>query len=820
MKEDEDETRRVAALVPGTVVAHYRVVEKIGSGGMGEVYLAEDTKLKRRVALKFLSFELSSNSEARARFTREAQSVAALSHPNVVHIYEVGEHVGRPYFAMEYITGHSLHKFAHDDPQPLDRVIDLIIQVCEGLKAAHSKEIVHRDIKASNVVVDDEGRPRLVDFGLASVADDQQLTRTGSTIGTVAYMSPEQAQGKKVDHRSDLFSLGVVLYELLAGRTPFKRNSSAATLQSIVSDEAPPLTRYRGDVPDQLQQVVTKLLKKDPELRYQSADGVLPDLKALRIERTTGPVATVQSPKKRVFPIFAFFMAVVILAAIALVWKPWAARTVVATGEPMIAVLPFENLGNPEDEYFADGITDEITSRLGMIEGMGVTSSKSAIQYKNTPKSSDEIGRELGVDYLLLGTVRWAKGNDVAKVRITPQLIRVADDRQMWSSSYDRALIEVFEVQADIALQIVDQLGLTLVDHSHEELAAKPTNSSDAYDYYLRGLTSFKSESFVRHADNRVALAQMDSAIALDSNFVLAYAWKSIIHSNFGFFGLTFDGSVDYVEHRRLARWSADRALELDSDNAYARLALGHYYNWIETDYEKALTQYKIAQNELHNNPDVLTGIAMVQLRQGRFAEARQNFTRVVDLDPMISQNHFQLALVNRHMRNLQAALASYNRAIELAPNLIQNHDRKIQALIAYTGDLELVEEMLDYARSCLSPSQFAILHVNFIDLLGGNREELIGQLRAAFEDSTVVEESERLRLLIAAYRYFDENELAQKYCDSAVALMESLLKLAPDDPHVHSALGISLACIGECEQAEFHGLKGKELLSIETCHW
>ncbi|MEE8404515.1 MAG: serine/threonine-protein kinase, partial [candidate division Zixibacteria bacterium] len=252
-EEQNDNTKTHVVLTKGTMVAHYRITEKIGAGGMGEVFLAKDTKLGRQVALKFLPVNLAAENEHRARFKREAQAAAKLNHPNIVTIHEVSEFNSRPYIVMEHVEGRSLHDFCHDEPLPTNKIIDTAIQICDGLSKAHKAGIVHRDIKSSNIVVDSDGRPKILDFGLATFKGSEEVTKDGSTIGTVAYMSPEQAQGQKIDHRSDLFSFGIVLYELIAGRTPFKRDSDAATLKAIVNDAAEPLTRYRAEVPDELQ---------------------------------------------------------------------------------------------------------------------------------------------------------------------------------------------------------------------------------------------------------------------------------------------------------------------------------------------------------------------------------------------------------------------------------------------------------------------------------------------------------------------------------------------------------------------------------------
>lgn len=349
----DDNTSTVSVLAAGTKVGHYEIIEKIGAGGMGEVYLAQDTRLDRRVALKFMPAQYASDPDFVSRFRREAQAAARLDHPNIVTVFEVGDYAGRPFIAMQYVDGQNLHDLAHGMPLPLHRTIDMAIQVCEGLQKAHGIGIVHRDIKTANILLDIDRRPKIVDFGLATIQGGEKLTKIGSTIGTVAYMSPEQAQGGEVDQRSDLFSFGVVLYELIAGRTPFRRDSDAATMRAITVDTPEPLARYRANVPDDLQRIVDKLLQRDPALRYQTAGDVAADLKRLAISGSSGQVTPVAVRRSPLWPKIAVGV-VVIAALIMLVMK--------MTGAPD---------GRPRAQVQFTPVTDDGTSYSGAISPDG-----------------------------------------------------------------------------------------------------------------------------------------------------------------------------------------------------------------------------------------------------------------------------------------------------------------------------------------------------------------------------------------------------------------------------------------------------------------
>ncbi|MCH9032197.1 MAG: serine/threonine protein kinase, partial [candidate division Zixibacteria bacterium] len=356
--QDNDSTRTHVILTKGTKVDHYNILERIGAGGMGEVYLALDTNLNRRVALKFMSAVHATDNDLRTRFTREAQASAALSHPNIVHVYEVSEFMGRPYFAMEHIEGKSLYHYSHDDPQPISRILEIAIGICEGLSKAHQMGIVHRDIKSANIILDSDGHPKILDFGLATLKGSSKITKVGSTIGTAAYMSPEQADGKEVDHRSDLFSFGVVLYELIAGRTPFKRDSEPAMLKAIVSDAPEPVARFKSGVPDGLQGIIDKALEKDVRMRYQSAADMLADL--LREKRMMD--SGVSSPSRigsgvgrgQTSPVRRLAISggvIAVLVVVALVLKPWKFEITptdeAQATENRMAVMYFDNLIDP-----------------------------------------------------------------------------------------------------------------------------------------------------------------------------------------------------------------------------------------------------------------------------------------------------------------------------------------------------------------------------------------------------------------------------------------------------------------------------------------
>ncbi|HCV42916.1 MAG TPA: hypothetical protein DGH68_05495, partial [Bacteroidetes bacterium] len=523
----------------GQTISHYRIVEKLGEGGMGVVYKAEDTKLDRLVALKFLPHHLTSSEAEQSRFLQEAKSAAALNHPNVCSVIDIQEARGQQFIVMEYVDGVTLRKKA--PVAKLDEAIGYAVQIGEALQAAHAKGIVHRDVKSENVMVTTDGRVKVMDFGLAKLKGSLKLTKTSSTVGTLAYMAPEQIQGDESDARSDIFSFGVVVFEMLTGKLPFRGEHDAAIMYSIVNEAPDSIEKHRQDTPADLNRIVHRALEKDPADRYQHVDDMVSELRLLQKQsgrivrpessapRFASPPRPKPSSKTRLWVGIGGIVAIAVVAVLVFRNGPFQ-KTEQPSARKMLVVLPFENLGASEQEYFADGITEEITSKLSGLSGLGVIARSSAMQYKKTTKPIKQIGEELGVSFALQGTVRWETSGGATRVRITPQLINIVDGTQMWSQPSEAVFASAFKLQSDIAGQVASALDVTLLQPEKHSLETVPTNNAEAYDSYLRG-----NEYFYRgtaEEDFRMAEQMFQRAVDLDPTFAKAFAKLGFLHSN------------------------------------------------------------------------------------------------------------------------------------------------------------------------------------------------------------------------------------------------------------------------------------------------
>ncbi len=639
----------------GKTISHYRILEKLGEGGMGVVYKAQDTRLDRIVALKFLPKHLLCDHEAKMRFTQEAKAASALSHPNITTIYEIDEVEGQCFISMEYIAGGSTKELLKGKTLSLKDILDIAIQIGEGLNTAHKKDIVHRDIKSDNIMLTDEGVVKIMDFGLAKLKGVTKLTKTGTTLGTTQYMSPEQAQGKQADHRSDIFSFGVVLYEMITGGLPFKGEHEAAVIYSIVNETPEPLARYKASVPEGLQRIVDKALKKDLVTRYQSAADLIADLKGLQKETVERGVAVPSKKRirnrKALFVGIGIFIVVVAYATFSRFFAPNIEEP--GAQRKMLAVLPFENLGPVDHEYFADGMMDELTTQLAKVSGLGVISRTSAIKYKKTEKSLRQIGSELGVDYVLEGSVLWDKKGNTSRVRISSQLIRVSDNTHLWAERYDRDLNDIFAIHSEISQAIIDKLKLRLLGSEKTTLTKRSTENLEAYNLYLKG------RSWGPTAMEKIHY--FEEAVKIDPEFAPAYAGLSNSYMR-----LIEDRGISRDEGYRRAKSAALKALELDDSLADAHNALGSLKLLYEWDWSGGGGELKRAVELNPGDAGFHGDYGTYLVATGRFDQALLEMKRAQELDPRSVFTNWGVGLTLAMWRKYDQAIAEWQRLIQM----------------------------------------------------------------------------------------------------------------------------------------------------------
>ena len=823
----------------GQTISHYTILEKIGEGGMGIVYKAQDTKLDRFVALKFLPAHLSQSEQEKSRFFQEAKSASALNHPNVCTIYGIEEFEAQQFIEMEFVDGVTLRdKIAASNPLNLKHVVEYAIQIGEALHEAHSKGIIHRDIKAENIMVNSKNQIKVMDFGLAKLKGSLKLTRTSSTIGTLAYMSPEQIQGIEADTRSDIFSYGVVLFEMATGKMPFRGEHEAAIMYSIVNEEPEDTAKYRHDIPFELLHILKKSLEKDPEDRYQSMSEILVDLRRLKKESTrivrtqefqrssqiTSAVMPVErSTQKNKWLSKNYLMgygigAVIIIGAF-IFKEPVFSRFNGFDNKKIIVVLPFENLGSNDKDYFVDGMTDEVTSRLSGLSGLSVIARSSATQYKKTTKTFKQIGEELGVNYILQGTVRWENFDGTMHVRVNPTLIKVEDGTQAWSESMESVLSSAFKLQSDIASRVAGAMNVALAKTEKKSLETSLTENSEAYDNYLQAVTY--STRSISKADNEIAIKLLDRAILLDPSFAAAHASLSQIHSNMYWF--FYDRSESRVEKSRI---EAKKALSLAPQLSESHEAMGWYYYHTKLDYTNALNEFSMALTYRPSNSLVHYGVAAVMRRQGNMKGAVESFKNSIGGNPRASDIIRQLGETQTLLREYEEADRNFNKSIELTPDVSVTYWDKVRNLLLWKGDINAARVIVSDAHRLgkIDESEHILDYFDcFIEIMDKNYSSAINVLDRTSSDEIQSDQFNYIPsvLLRAQVEQLQDHETeAKKYFEKSVVYIEQKLKQNPNDERLYSALGLANAGLGQNTEAVRAGLRGVELLPIEKEAW
>src|SRR5437868_1871354 len=796
-----------ADLLVGRTIGHYKISKRIGTGGMGEVYLATDMTAGRKAALKLLPERFTGHAERLKRFQQEARAVVALNHPNILTVYEIGQDHSTHYIASELIEGETLRQRLAREHLQVSEAVDVAIQVASALAAAHEGGIVHRDIKPENIMIRPDGYVKVLDFGVAKLAEsafagataDRQGPKTligtilGSVLGTVRYMSPEQARGAHIDKSTDIWSLGVVLYEMVTGHAPFSGDTPQEVMSSILEKEPPPLTRAVAHVPAELQQIVSKALRKDPAQRYHSAHELLQALKDLRrkleaqLERAAAPLLLrwARSPTTLVL--------VLTIAALALALPfYWHRSPVSSIPSKSIAVLPLENLSKDEENaYFANGIQDELLSNLAKIKDLKVISRTSVMQYKSgITRDLKEIAQHLGVSNVVEGSVR-RSGN---RIRVSVQLIDAQTDHHLWVQDYDRTVADSITLQDELAREIAGALGAKLSPQEKARVEAKPTNNPSAYDAYLRG-RAFAAGSPSDKATVENAIRSYQEAVKLDPGFALAWARLSCAQSSSYWL---HDSSPAQLA---AAKDAADHALALDPNLPETHLALGYYRYYGQLDFTGGLEEFQQAEKGLPNNVDITNAIAFIQRRVGHWEEAIDRFRRVVQLDPRNTNAYNSLAQTYSALRRFPEALATLDRVLAWEPTNADALAMKANVFWA-TGNLQAMEPLLgNPGLEPDFPGVQALAQRRYTAAI----EAFSSAVAAAPNDGA------KFNLGLSQQRAGDVTAARATYQNWVQDIQRDLEEVVPDSYPAaakHASLGLAYAGLGEAASAIAEGEK------------
>jgi serine/threonine protein kinase/Flp pilus assembly protein TadD len=658
-------------LAVGSELSHFRILAEIGAGGMGIVYRAEDLRLGREVALKVLPPRALADPMRRARFLREARAASALNHPSIVTIYEIGSERGVDFIAMELLEGQTLRDALRTGALPASVAIGHGADIARGLAAAHEKGIVHRDLKPENLFVGKEGRVKILDFGLAKqfhegetrgeASDPTRISESGAILGTVGYMSPEQARGREADHRSDLFSLGAILYEMLTGRRAFRGDSVVETLHAILNQDPPALSGSGTSYPAGLDRIVANCLAKEPAQRFQSARDFALALEAVSSAPTLAPAPRSSWRRQAALPLGLAAVALVIAALVSLDVggrrRP-AGGPAGASAISSIAVLPLQNLsGDAEQEYFADGMTDALIGNLAKVGALRVISRTSSMRYKATKSSLPQIAQELNVDAVVEGSVL----RSGRRVRINARLSHAPTDRSLWSESYERDLHDVLALQRELAEAITRQIRVTLTQEERARIAIAPAVDPDVYEAYLKGRHHLARRT---EEDARTAVRYFKDALGRDPRYAPAYAGLS---SCYTLLSSVLIGRPPN-ETRPLAEAAAQRALEIDDGlaEAHASLAILRLFNWDWTGAELGF------RRAIRLNPSLTeahTGLSQNLIARGRFDEALSEARRAEEIDPLWPRTGDQVGYVLLNARRYDEAIRQYRSVLAREPN-------------------------------------------------------------------------------------------------------------------------------------------------------
>ena len=712
----------------GQTISHYKILEKLGEGGMGTVYKAEDTKLHRLVALKFLSSEQFGSEDDRVQLLREARAAAAIHHPNVCTIFDVQEVGDQEFLVMEFIEGGSLRTAIDAGPLEFPKAIKIVIQVAEGLRAAHKKGISHRDIKPENIMITTDGIAKIADFGLARKIEQKVDSELSTISGTVAYMSPEQLQGQPVDQSTDIWSLGIVLYEMITGQRPFLSKYHEALTYEITYEKQRPASAVRSDVPDILEKIIDRCLEKVPAVRFPDAEKLIEELQLVGQKKNSLRGSDIKA----------------------------------------VAVLPFADISPEQDnKYFSDGLTEEIITNLSNLRSVRVISRTSVMHFERTGKSMKQIADELGVQYLLEGSVR-KHGSDL---RITAQLIDANQDTYLWGDKYNGTMDQIFEFQENVASRIVKALKVRLTPDEKRNLKRRPTQNTEAYQLYLKGRFFWNKRS---REGLQKAIEYFNEAIGLDERYALA--WAGIADS---YNLLTEYGPASRKELYARARSAVEKALEFDDRLAEAHTSLAFLIMLNELDWPASEKEFKLAIKLKPNYATAHHWYSQWLMFNGRMAEAIHEISRAVELDPFSPAIHKDKGLTLYYARDYDGAIEYAKKALELDSSIASAHRLLSLSFQGKKMFTEAIKENQRWGEQAGTEVEASIALAQSY-AAAGKKVEALAQMEVV--KSEKLSGGNMLRGVALVYATLGENDLAFEWLDKSYeAKAESLCTLKVD---------------------------------------
>jgi serine/threonine protein kinase/tetratricopeptide (TPR) repeat protein len=788
---------------------------------MAIVYLAQDVRHDRPVALKVLLGELAATLGPE-RFQREIKLAARLQHPHILTVYDSGESAGQLWFTMPFVEGESLRdRLRRERQMGVDDALRIAREAAAALDYAHRHGVVHRDIKPENILLTADGDTLVADFGIArALGGDDGLTQTGLAIGTPAYMSPEQAAGDNaLDARTDVYSLAAVLYEMLAGEAPWTGPTAQAIIAKRLSQPAPSVRVIRPNVPAAVDDAIRKALAPVPADRFATAAQFSQALHTTATGATSSaapaaPAAPSRPPlSRRHFPVAAIALTTGLLigGGALFAWRRSAAGHDTPAGTRVVAVLPFDNLGDSADAYFADGVSDEVRSKLGQVAGLEVIARGSSLEYRHTTKRPTEIAHDLGADYLLTGTVRWEKSGGASRVRVTPELVDARPGqaaRSKWGQQFDASLTDVFQVQGDIATKVADALGVALADSARQAITAKSTENLAAYDEYLKGeAASQAGMSASDPASLRRAIGFYERAIALDSTFEPAWARVSRARSTLYF------TTTPLPELGEQARLAADRARRLAPKDPEGYLALGDFYTNVNPlDNERGIAEYEQGLQVAPDNVELLGAVAITDATLGRYDSVVSRLARASTLDPRSASAARRLATFQLYSRRYAAADSAADRAVALAPTNARMPRMKVTVALA-RGDRGAARAVIGAAATRVDSTALFVGLAVFQDLYWilneAQQRYVLALPPSAFDDDRANWGIVRAQL----YHMRGDRNRTVIYADSARLAFEEHSRATPEDPQLHAFIGLAQAYLGHKADAIREGERGVALM-------